>query len=239
MAELRRIVWLALVAGVVAGVAATAVQWFTTRPLILEAERYELAAQAGNAAAPMSTGDHAGHAATHDELLSRAANTLVFNVLAGIGFGLVLSAVLSTRAARGPSQGLVLGFAGFVAVSLAPAIGLPPKLPGTATADLLDRQLWWAGTAAASVIGLALLGFGRRAVLKAAGAALLLAPHLVGAPALDYVPPGGPPVSLQSRFIVMSLGASALFWLVLGGLLGWLYARHGDRRIPPAAVGPA
>jgi cobalt transporter subunit CbtA len=228
MAELRKIVWLALVAGVLAGIAATAAQWFTTIPLILEAERYEQPAQEAEAAAstlhePAAT--HAGdHEQEHDGVLARTGNTLLFNVLTGIGFGLLLSALLTTLGTRGVGTGLALGLGGFLAVGLAPALGLPPELPGIAAAALFARQVWWIATAVASAVGLALIVFGRRNALRLAGIALLLAPHLIGAPHPDSVPAGGPPAELQHLFIVASLGSTALFWLILGGTLGWLHA---------------
>lgn len=243
MAELRRIVWLALIAGVLAGVAVTAVQWFTTIPLILAAERYEQPAQAAEAAASTPAAATAGHTHDHqhadDGVVARTGNTLLFNVLAGIGFGLLMSALLATLGSRGVATGLALGLGAFLAVGLAPALGLPPKLPGTAAAALLDRQLWWVGTAVASTAGLALLVFGRRSALRVAGIALLAAPHLVGAPQLDFVPAGGPPAELQQRFIAASLGVTALFWLLLGGTLGWLHARGARGRAAAAVPGHA
>jgi cobalt transporter subunit CbtA len=213
MAELRRIVWLALIAGFVAGVITTAAQAFTTVPLILQAEAYEQAAGA------------AGHA--HEPGLARSASTLLFNVLAGIGFGLILSALLSSQRSTGVRQGLGLGAAAFLAVTLAPALGLPPELPGTASADLGARQFWWIGTGVASSIGLALVVLGKATWLKAAGVVLLLLPHVIGAPHVESMA-GGPPQALQRQFVAASLGTTALFWLVLGGALGWLH--RIDRR---------
>ena len=229
MAELRRIVWLALVAGVVAGIAATTAQWFTTIPLILEAERYEHPAQEAEATASTSkepAATHAGdHEHEHDGVLARTGNTLLFNVLAGIGYGLLLSALLTTLGAHGVGTGLAVGLGGFLAVGLAPALGLPPELPGIVAAELFARQMWWVGTAVASTVGLALVVFGRHNALRLVGIALLFVPHLIGAPHPHSIPSGGPPAELQRLFIVASLGSTALFWLVLGGTLGWLHAR--------------
>jgi cobalt transporter subunit CbtA len=217
VAELRRIVWLAVVAGFVAGVVTTAAQVFTTVPLIVQAEAYEHAA--------------ASHA--HERIgLVRSANTLLFNVLAGIGFGLILSALLSSQRGTGVRQGLVLGAAAFLAVTLAPALGLPPELPGTASADLSARQFWWIGTGVASAIGLAMLVLGKGAWLKAAGVVLLLVPHIIGAPLVENMA-SGPPPALQRQFVAASLGTTALFWLVLGAALGWLYRIDRLPRSPP------
>ena len=227
MAELRRIVWLALVAGALAGALTTVAQLFTTVPLILAAETYE------HAGTPDPAGAHAygGHGDPQSAALARSAATLLFNVLAGIGFGLILSALLSWQAQVGIRQGLALGGAAFLAVTLAPALGLPPELPGTASAALSERQFWWIGTAVASSIGLALLVLGRGLWAKLAGIALLLLPHVIGAPHLDGGATGGPPEVLQHRFIAASLGTTALFWLVLGTALGWLHRSAARRAV--------
>ncbi|HMA15076.1 MAG TPA: CbtA family protein, partial [Kiloniellaceae bacterium] len=66
---LHRILWAALVAGIVAGLATAVLQHFTTTPLILEAEAYEnggpetAALQAGLLVLAHVHGDHAEGAA--------------------------------------------------------------------------------------------------------------------------------------------------------------------------------
>ena len=39
-----------------------------------------------------------------------------------------------------PRVGIIWGLAGFIAVHFAPAIGLPPELPGSSAADVGARQ---------------------------------------------------------------------------------------------------
>ncbi len=214
MTELRRIVWLALLAGIAAGVVVTAAQLFSTTPLILAAEVFE----------------QAGNVADHPDVHLRTANTLLSNVLAGTGFGLILSALLSMQPAVSVRQGVTLGAFAFLAVSLAPALGLPPELPGGASGALMERQLWWIGTVTASAIGLALIALGRNPWLKLAGVGLLLLPHLIGAPQGALPATHSAPLELQRRFVVASLGTTALFWLVLGAALGWLYATPARSR---------
>jgi cobalt transporter subunit CbtA len=121
-------------------------------------------------------------------------------------------------------RGLLWGIGGFIAVSLLPSLGLPPELPGTPAADILSRQGWWLGTAAASVAGIALIVFAARWPLKIAGAALLIVPHLIGAP----VPPSHEvsyPGALAGEFVVASLVVSALLWTLSGAASGWLLQR--------------
>jgi cobalt transporter subunit CbtA len=206
-----------LAAGLAAGAAATLLQAATVVPLILQAEALE----------PHHAAEHAQSAA------ARSAATLLFNALAGVGFGLLLAAGYNLRQRAGLRAGLLWGLGGFVAVYLAPALGLPPSLPGTELAGLGARQAWWLATAAATAGGLTLLVFGSRLWMRGCGLALLALPHLAGAPQPDTVAVG-PPQDLVRAFAVWSAVANALFWLVLGAVSGWLFERFtmagADRR---------
>src|SRR5262249_38283050 len=106
----------------------------------------------------------------------------------------------------------------------APAIGLPPELPGMSAADLAARQQWWLLTAAATAAGLGLIVFANPIALRVAGAVLILAPHLIGAPAAPHGA-GGVPAELAAAFATASLATAAAFWLLLGSVSGWLYRR--------------
>jgi predicted cobalt transporter CbtA len=60
-------------------------------------------------------------------------------------------------------------------------------------------------------------------------AVLLLAPQVIGAPK----PPeaeSSVPAELATTFAASALTASAAFWLILGPLYGWLFARFADIR---------
>ncbi|HEY7758577.1 MAG TPA: CbtA family protein [Burkholderiales bacterium] len=204
-----------LVAGLAAGTVATLLQAATVVPLILQAEALE---------------PH--HAAEHSAA-ARSAATWLFNSLAGTGFGLLLAAGYNLRAQAGLRAGLLWGLGGFVAFYLAPALGLPPSLPGTELAGLGARQAWWLATAAATAAGLTLVVFGSRLWMRGCGLALVALPHLAGAPQLDTVAVG-PPQDLMRAFAAWSAVANALFWLVLGAVSGWLFQRFtmagADRR---------
>ena len=202
---LVRTLLVGLLAGLAAGVALTAVYFAGLRPLILAAEVYEGPALA----APFV----------------RIVETTLFNILTGAGYGLVLSAILVLRGkSSGWREGLMWGAAGFAAFALAPALGLPPELPGMQAAALEERQIWWLLTVAATALGLAQLVFSGQIPLKIAGVALIVVPHLVGAPQAES-PHGAVPPELAAHFAVLSLAASALFWAVLGGCGGYLHAR--------------
>jgi cobalt transporter subunit CbtA len=224
---LRRILLVALIAGAVAGLVATAVQGLRLWPLIAAAERFE---QTGG-----ESHQHGDATPAHDhewqpaDGAERIAFTALFNILTGFGFALLLNGALALRqsALRGATPdvatGALWGLAGFACFALAPAFGLPPELPGMEAADLLHRQLWWIATALASAAGLSLLAFARPNVWKALGVVILVAPHLVGAPHTHET--GPVPAELAAQFVAASLVAAAVFWIVLGAVSGWLHRR--------------
>lgn len=226
----RRIVTAALIAGCIAGLVATGLQMARVWPLILAAERFEDAAptQAHHHDATASVATHAALAAAWapEDGVERMTYTLLFNLLAGFGFALLVNAGLALRQASGrrldPITGLLWGLAGFAAFSLAPALGLPPELPGMPGAELFDRQVWWLATVLATLAGLALVALPRNAGLALLGLALIVAPHVVGAPhpageEISRVPP-----ALAASFVSASLVTAAVFWGTLGALSGWL-----------------
>lgn len=226
---LLRILLVAVIAGAVAGLVATVVQASRIWPLIAVAEGYEEAGAAahqhGDAAVP--------HEHEHEwqpaEGAERIAFTALFNILAGFGFALLLNGALVLRqavlrgAAPDMATGALWGLAGFACFALAPSFGLPPELPGMEAADLIDRQLWWAATALASAGGLALLVYAKPLLSKALGVAMLVAPHVIGAPHTHET--GSVPGELAAQFVAASLLAAAAFWVVLGVVSGWLHRR--------------
>lgn len=205
---ITRTVLTGLIAGTAAGVVLTALYLALVQPMILEAEIVELGA--ADALAGMTAG--------------RFFDTLLFNVLTGVGFGLMLAAVLTLRGRPvGLNRGLLWGAAGFVAAALAPAVGLPPELPGMTAAPLVERQLWWLLTVVSTATALGLLAFGSNYALKLMGVALLAAPHLFGAPHPAGAGAGGIPPELAARFASVSLASMAAFWAVLGVGCGYLF----------------
>ncbi|KQT88203.1 CbtA family protein [Aurantimonas sp. Leaf443] len=244
----------ALCVGLFVGVLMTPVQYLRVVPLIESAERYESGGGAGHdhagfvgaalagTAASQGAGEtlrlaHSGaHADEHHAegqagapLGSRLAGTLAANVVTGAGFALVLlSASLLLNRPLTAANGLAFGLAGFAAVALAPALGLPPELPAMPAADLGARQAWWALAAACTAGGLALLLLPRAALLRALGLGLLALPHVVGAPAPDELASPIPP-TLAAEFAVASLATGAVFWALLGAGLGRAFDRLAAR----------
>jgi cobalt transporter subunit CbtA len=240
MPFLRRVLLAALFAGLLSGVLAAVLHPLATVPLILEAEKYEHT--------PTPAVKHAeGHAASravpapaepahpHDEAwapeagLERAVYTLAADLLAGIGFALLIA---SGMALRGDEiawrEGLFWGLAGFVAFTIAPGLGLPPDIPGSEAGPLLGRQLWWVTTAGLTAGALALLAFTRGKLTAAAAVILLALPHLYGAP-LPEGDAAAAPAALARQFVVTATVANFLFWAALGAATGYFYSRFGRR----------
>lgn len=212
----------ALIAGLGAGLLAALMTLWTLTPLILQAEGFETGTEhAHDGSAP-----HV-HAEAPD--LARALGTVAMTVVAYAGFGLALGAGMALAARAGHAvdarRGLLWGLGGFLAVHLAPAVGLPPDLPGMIAAELAARQAWWALCVGATATGLAALAFGRSPPWIALGAALILMPHALGAPQ-PPTPWGLVPPGLTAAFATRSLGVAALAWAVLGALAGALAERR-------------
>ena len=222
----------ALGAGVAVCVALTALQFFTTEPLILHAEQFEGGGHDhGDGAAVHDHGEDGAAAAEEPEEwgpadgFERSAFTALANLVIGVGASLVLVAVMVLSGRRiDLRSGLLWGVGAFIALSLLPALGLPPELPGTPAADILDRQIWWVGTAIASAIGLGLIAFGPNWMTSVAGLVVIVIPHVIGAP----VPPSHDvtyPGALAGEFVVASMVVSAVLWGLAGAAVGWLYER--------------
>jgi cobalt transporter subunit CbtA len=214
----RRVFVPAILAGLLAGLVVSVVQAAKLWPLIAAAEVYE---------AP--TVEHEAQSWEPGPGPERGAITVLANVVIATGFGLLLSAGFALRqivtgVAAGAREGLLWGIAGFACFALAPSLGLPPELPGTAAGDLLARQSWWLCTAVATAIGIGAVAFAHRARWRSLGVGLLVLPHLIGAPSPPLVA-GTAPAGLAAAFAAASLVAAAVFWTVLGSAGGWLYAR--------------
>jgi cobalt transporter subunit CbtA len=210
---IRRVLLVAILAGLAAGMVETLVQLTRITPLILSAESYETISAAADQTWTPAPG------------FERGAYLALASFLTAIGFGMLLSAAFVLHGGPvGLGRGVVWGLAGFAIFWLAPAIGLPPELPGAKAAPLLDRQFWYLGTVVASGAGLAILVFVARWLPRIAGAALIAAPHIIGAPHLVMVAGNAPP-EMAAMFVTASLFAALALWVVLGGVGGYLFDR--------------
>ena len=228
-----RILRAALIAGLAAGLVTWAVHTLKAVPLILEAETYEHA-EVADGAPVLPAGDRDAAVSGTDaqafggRLDRRAMVTLIADLGLGVGFALALIGLIALSGRDVDfERGLLWGLGGFAAFAAAPALGLPPELPGTEAAPVLERQVWWLATALCTAAGLGLLFLARRIGFRVFGAVIAVAPHLVRAPQVD-VQASAVPAELAAEFAAVSLVATALFWLVLGGLGGHVYKRLGQ-----------
>jgi cobalt transporter subunit CbtA len=214
----------ALLSGLLAGVFLSAVQHFTVVPLIEKAETYENAAHKE----AHGTEPEGWHPA---EGWQRVTWTAITTVLSSIGFAAVLFGFIAlTGRSINAARGVLWGLAAFVCFVLAPGLGLPPQPPGVALADLRDRQIWWFATVVATALGLWLLLAARPTSLnRMAGVLCLALPHLIGAPAITGGEQKIPP-QLIRQFTVTSMVTTALFWILLGTLGGFLESRRSAAR---------
>jgi cobalt transporter subunit CbtA len=157
--------------------------------------------------------------------MSRFSGTLMANLVAGAGFGLLLAGV-SILIGRPVtlSNGALWGAFGWLAVHLLPAIGLPPELPGFPAAELGDRQVWWVATILLSSAGLYLVVLRPEIAAKIIGLVLMGAPHVYGAPQPADIASAVPAV-LGAEFAVAALATTLAFWIVLGLVSGFLNDR--------------
>ena len=250
----NRTVRTAAAAGLLAGLMLTGVQHLQVTRIIAQAEMLESADKADKAdkAEPVvhthADGARHTHETSHDtshessqeaphehggwqpeDGVERTLYTALADVGMAVGYGLLLAAAIGLRERPVDwRSGLLWGAAGYAVFFLAPSIGLPPELPGTAAAPVAARQGWWIATAMSTATALAMLAFGRHWALKLAALALLVVPHLVGAPQ-PLVHSSVAPEHLQHSFIYATALANGVFWLALGALTGFFHKRFADR----------
>ncbi|UDF29090.1 UNVERIFIED_ORG: CbtA family protein [Roseateles sp. XES5] len=153
--------------------------------------------------------------------MNRFSGTLMANLVTGAGFALLLAGFsLVSGHPITVANGALWGAAGWLAVHMLPAIGLPPELPGFPAADLTQRQIWWVATVALSAGGLYLLVLKPNIVAKIAGIVLIAAPQVYGAPQPSDISSNVPAV-LGAEFAVAALATTLFFWIVLGLSLGF------------------
>jgi cobalt transporter subunit CbtA len=223
----KHLVSSAVFAGLVAGLCAALLQFLFVTPLLLEGELFESGARMHFAHAGSTPQSPAGAPSLAEEPM-RHALTLAMNLVTYTGFALLMVAGFAIADRSGhrltPRSGLVWGLAGFLAIQLAPAVGLPPELPGTVAADLVSRQIWWVATAASTIGGLALIAFGGNLLKGLIGTGLILLPQLVGAPHPEAYFGIAPP-ELSAQFATASLGVAAASWAVLGLATAYFWTR--------------
>ncbi len=220
-----RILISALFAGACAGLITGVLQLIFVQPVLLHAELYESGKLIHFGGAVASA---------HPELPGldpvRDGLSVVFTMLTYIGYALLLIGVMGVAEERGAPVdgrwGIIWGVAGFVACHLAPGFTLAPEVPGVAAADLAARQVWWFATVAAAATALWLIAFGTSRIMWGIAAILLMAPHLLGAPAPDSLV-GPVPPEIGALFAARAFGTGLVAWVLLGSFAGYFWQREG------------
>lgn len=233
-----RVLTVSILAGLLAGLIVAALQHVTTTPLILKAETYEaalalkapsLAAFDGDARIILAHGP-AGDAPGHDHAewkpqdgFQRTLFTSAVTIATAIGFAaLLLAGMIAAGDTIDQRTALVWGACGFLALGLAPAMGLAPELPGAASAALEQRQFWWLVTAIATGLGLFLFLRFDQPWLKLLAVVVILLPHVIGAPH-PAAPESKVPAEVAAHFAALSLGIQAALWLATAFMVGVLW----------------
>lgn len=215
---IARVLLAAILCGIAAGLAMGVIQHVRLTPFILEAETFEHVAH-GHSAEPHSHGADTWSPANGFE---RTTYTTLTAIVAAAGFALLMAGVsLVGKIPLNKYNGWLWGLCGFAVFSFAPAIGLPPELPGMAAADLNARLFWWVSCVALTAVGL-------WGCYQSRGRPKLLLPSLVFL-ALPHVLATAPratehasqvPAHLATQFAMSSLAANLVLWLVIGAGLG-------------------
>lgn len=212
MDNFRKLATISLIAGMVAGFLLSGLQHYLMQPLIFAAEQLEIPSPEHN------------HDWQPEDGFQRNALTVLFNSLTGFGFALVLTAGMYLKNHSGFQRGSIWGLAGYAVFFIAPSLGLPPELPGTENAALLNRQTWWLFTAIFTAGGLAAIGFGKNRNSSIVGVILLALPHFIGAPHPETFSSLAPE-TLQHQFVLFSAFSNGVFWLILGIVSGGLFSK--------------
>ncbi|MDG2313235.1 MAG: CbtA family protein [Alphaproteobacteria bacterium] len=220
---LTRMLQTGLFAGFITALIYSVIQSVTVTPLIYEAEQYERVS---------SIDDRSIKAANTDkdiyfgEEIKRHFLTLLTNIVAAIGFAFLIVAgfVLSKRKINF-TEGMWWGLSGYIIFILAPALGLPPEIPGSISSPVEGRQIWWVSTIAATTIGIGIGFFIKNIYVRFICILIITLPHLIGPPNIPDIKPGLVPLELASHYVVWTLFTSLVFWLILGASSGLIYKR--------------
>jgi cobalt transporter subunit CbtA len=225
-----RIIYSSILIGLAAGILLTSLQIAGLNQIIFTAERHvtdvvETPTDHGNHG--HSDHEHTDGAWAPAPGLERTAYSFLANVLASTGFAAIMLALMNQfqlprKSNMSWRQGSLWGLAGFATLFVAPAIGLPPEIPGALSAPLEHRQLWWVLSALSVAIGLGIFAFARVRT-KSLGLLFLVIPYIVGAPQIDIpmFQHTDPTVTqalfnLHQQFVVISTVVNLIFWLSLG-----------------------
>lgn len=224
----RNLFFAALVAAICACLATSAFQAWRVTPLIFAAEAYEGGEEEhghhdhgeADAATAVEAHSHGEDEWAPQDGFERTAYTVLSNFLMAAGYALILGAVsVLFNLPITFANSLYWAAGGFAAFTLAPALGLPPGMPGMPVADTFARQIWWFTAAISTGAGFIVLAKFRTAWALALAVALVILPQVIPAPVAPNDPTGVPP-RLTAEFVATVLYNGAIFWVALALAFG-------------------
>lgn len=226
----RNLVLSAFVIAIIAGAIFSIYQTVFITPIILEAETYEVSEPIVDQVEVWSP----------DEGIERLGWSFLSNFLVCFSYALILLSFMSFKPPSTAFIGLFWGGSAYLIIFAAPALGLPPEIPGMEAAYLEGRQGWWIITIILTALSLWLIAF-ENIVNKVIGLVLMTVPHIIGAPQPEiHGFDNDNPIAVAAltdlwhQFILQSSLANALLWVCIGlaaGILTKKYIQPLDEKI--------
>ena len=222
----RNLVLSAFAIAIIAGVMLSVYQAFFITPIIVSSEVYEVVepvthhqTEEGDVWAP-------------EDGIERHSWNFASNFLLCFAYALILLSAMSIKTSVNTIKGVFWGGAVYLTIFVAPALGLPPEIPGMEAAHLEGRQAWWLLTVILTAISLWLIAF-QSNVYKVLGVILLIIPHVLGAPQPEmhgFANTDPAAVEALTRlwydFILQTSIANALLWVIIGALSGYIANKY-------------
>lgn len=214
----RNLVLSAFTIAIIAGLFFSAYQALFITPIIIDSEIYEVLG-------PATLGQV--EAWSPEDGLERHSWSFATNFLLCFAYALILLSIMATKTSVNIAKGFFWGGAAYLTIFVAPALGLPPEIPGMEAAYLEGRQTWWWLTIILTAISLWLIAF-QSPLNKGIGLVLIITPHIIGAPQPEFHgfantdPKAIEALTLLWHDFIFQTGiANALLWMVIGGLSGY------------------
>lgn len=222
----RNLVFCAFALAVIASAVLSVYQIFWITPIIIDAETYEITA-------PILSPQSSEIAIwTPENGTQRHGWNFTSNLLVSFAFSLILLSVMSIKKTITTFGGIGWGGAAYLTVFVAPALGLPPEIPGMEAGYLEGRQAWWLFTVLAIALSLWLIAY-QAIAYKIIGVFLAISPYVIGVPQPTHPPfINTNPQAIEAltllwqQFVIQTSIANLLLWLVIGAGSGFLVTRY-------------
>ena len=218
----RNLVLSAFAIAIVAGVMLSVYQAFFITPIIVGSEVYEVVESVSHHQT------EEGEVWAPEDGVERHSWNFASNFLLCFAYALILLSAMSVKTSVNTVKGIFWGGAAYLTVFVAPALGLPPEIPGMEAAQLEGRQAWWLLTVILTALSMWLITFQNK-MYKVLGVILLIIPHILGAPQPEmhgFV--NTDPAAVEAlnhlwyEFILQTSIANALLWVIIGALSGYI-----------------